>query len=418
MKILHINHTDSGGGAARAVYRLHKSLNKMKIRSVMIVNKSNLKEKLIVGESTLLHRFLVKFRSKLVRLLVRMQITKNPINHSPSIFSSKLVKKINSSDADLVNLHWVQNESLSISDISKINKPLIWTLHDMWAFCGAEHLSWDNRWKYGYFKNNRPKHEFGFDINRWTWQRKKKYWKDPIQIIAPSNWIGAHVKNSSLMSSWPMEVIHNPINTDFWKPSNKMLSRKILGLPKHSLLLLFGAVYGDKDHHKGFDLLLDALGKLKSNPITKKLELVFFGKYNHKNYEKINFPIHNMGYIKNDKILRALYNAANGVIIPSRQDNLPNNGLEAHACGVPIIAFNTGGLADIIEHNKTGYLAKTFDTKDLAKGISWVLNKKNKILLGRNARERAIEKFSQQVVIKQYQSIYEKVLNKKLKNEI
>ena len=85
--------------------------------------------------------------------------TKNPILHSPSFLSSSWVKKINSSDADIVNLHWVQHEMLSVSDISKIKKPLVWTLHDMWGFCGAEHISWDKRWLDGYNVDNRPNYE-------------------------------------------------------------------------------------------------------------------------------------------------------------------------------------------------------------------------------------------------------------------
>ena len=78
---------------------------------------------------------------------------------------------------------------LSVSDISKIKKPLVWTLHDMWGFCGAEHVSWDKRWVDGYNVDNRPNYESGFDINRWTWLRKLKYWKKPIQIITPSTWL-------------------------------------------------------------------------------------------------------------------------------------------------------------------------------------------------------------------------------------
>ena len=107
----------------------------------------------------------------------------------PAILPSSWIKKINESTADIVNLHWTQHEMLSISDISKINKPVVWTLHDMWGFCGAEHISWDDRWEKGYNKNNRPTHESGFDLNKWTWKRKIKYWKKPIQIITPSNWL-------------------------------------------------------------------------------------------------------------------------------------------------------------------------------------------------------------------------------------
>ena len=73
---------------------------------------------------------------------------------------------------------------LSISDIARIRKPIVWTLHDMWAFSGAEHLAWDNRWQEGYRRDNRPAHESGFDLNRWVWQRKWKHWSRPLQIVS------------------------------------------------------------------------------------------------------------------------------------------------------------------------------------------------------------------------------------------
>ena len=83
------------------------------------------------------------------------------------------MRHINNSDADIIHLHWNQNEMLSIKDLTKIKKPIVWTLHDMWAFCGAEHFTTDKRWSEGYSSSNRPDYESGFDLNRWTWQRKK-----------------------------------------------------------------------------------------------------------------------------------------------------------------------------------------------------------------------------------------------------
>jgi hypothetical protein len=97
----------------------------------------------------------------------------------------------------------------------------------MWGFCGAEHISWDKRWLDGYNVDNRPKHESGLDINRWTWLRKVKYWKKPIQIISPSTWLKGCVNKSKLMKNWPCKTIPNVIDTKLWKPEDKSLSRQI-----------------------------------------------------------------------------------------------------------------------------------------------------------------------------------------------
>ena len=119
----------------------------------------------------------------------------------------------------------------------------------------------------------------------------------------------------------------------------------------------------------------------------------------------IRHPLHD------ELSLRILYSAADVMAIPSRQDNLPNTGLEAHACGTPVIAFNTCGLPDIVEHLKTGYLAKAFDTNDFAHGIQWLLADRSRLMtLGLAARERAIDKWSVKVVADAYQNVYDYVL--------
>ena len=103
--------------------------------------------------------------------------------------------------------------------------------------------------------------------------------------------------------------------------------------------------------------------------------------------------------------------AADAMVIPSRQDNLPNTGLEAHACGTPVIAFKVGGLPDIVDHFKTGYLATPFDTEDLARGVQWVLGDGNlRKALSRSACERALKLWSPQVISNLYYRLYETLL--------
>ena len=91
-----------------------------------------------------------------------------------------------------------------------------------------------------------------------------------------------------------------------------------------------------------------------------------------------------------DLSLRLLYAAADVFVIPSRQDNLPNTGLEAHACCTPVVAFATGGLVDIVDHHITGALAQPFDPLSLAAAIRWVLeNPQRRGQLAASARQRA-----------------------------
>jgi len=282
-------------------------------------------------------------------------------------------------------------------------------LHDMWAFCGAEHVAWDDRWKDGYRSNNRPNHESGLDLNRWTWNRKCKHWVNPLQLVTPSRWLGACVKSSNLMRNWPLDIIPNCLNLDQWKPEDKNSSREILGLPKDRRYILFGMHGGNAAHHKGFDLLIESLASLKTSFVN--LELVVFGQMAPENEPNYGIPVRYMGNLNDDITLKMLYSASDVMVIPSRQDNLPNTGVESLACGTPVVAFNTCGLPDIVKHQETGYLAEPFNPQDLAKGIVWVLEDKARLQqLGLNARQHALEHFGNDFVANRYVAIYKKTI--------
>jgi glycosyltransferase involved in cell wall biosynthesis len=94
------------------------------------------------------------------------------------------------------------------------------------------------------------------------------------------------------------------------------------------------------------------------------------------------------------------------MVIPSRQETFGQTASEAPACGTPVVAFDTRGLPDIVEHQRTGYLAKAFETEDLAKGIAWVLAQRDSGQLGQQARERAVARFSERVVVQGYLPLY------------
>ncbi|WP_319525639.1 glycosyltransferase family 4 protein [uncultured Desulfosarcina sp.] len=407
MKVIQLSHSDANGGAARAAYRIHHCLRDAGIDSRMWVNQALAGDVTVQGPLNKREKQSAVLRGHVGGLFKHIFKTGNPIMHSPAIFPSRWVKRVNTSDADIVHLHWIAEEMLSVADIGRIQKPIVWTLHDMWAFCGAEHLAMDTRWRDGYRHENRPPYESGFDLNRWTWLRKHKHWQRPIHIVTPSRWLADCARESKLMHNWPISMTPNPIDTERWKPITYELARELLGLPVDVPLLLFGAIGGVSEHHKGFDLLLRALEHLQGEPHVQGLELVVFGQRTPQSPPRLGFPIHFTGHLHDDLSLRALYSAANALVIPSRQDNLPNTGIEAQACATPVIAFNIGGLPDIVVHQQTGYLAKGFDTQDLARGIVWVLAKRKTGRLGKQAREQAVARFSYPVIAEKYRQIYE-----------
>ena len=408
MKVIHLNNADTTGGAARAAYRIHHSLLNSGLHSRMWVNVENSGDWTVSGPKDRWRKAFVQMRRHSVFPILKTMQTQNSILHSPAILHSSWSKIINQSDSDIAHLHWIGGEMASISDIGSIKKPVVWTLHDMWAFCGAEHVSWDERWREGYTRKNRPPSERGFDINRWTWNRKIKHWKHPFNIVAPSRWLAECVQDSVIMRDWPVTVIPNCIDTQIWQPIEKILARKLLGLPIETPLIAFGTYGANSEYHKGFDLLVQALKHLSG--LTEGAELVIFGQPEPKNPPKLGFPVNFMGHLYDDVSLRLLYSAVDILVVPSRKEAFGQTASEAQACGTPVAAFKIGGLSDIVKHKHTGYLAKPFDTEDLAEGIEWILSDRTSGRLGHTARERSLQKFSYEIVSAQYQAVYQNLL--------
>jgi len=410
MKISILNASDSSGGAARAAYRIHTALRRMNIDSTLLVDHAATGDWSVQqGARGRWARLRERLRQFAGTTLSRTLTTANPILHSPALCPSKWPGIVNASDTDLVHLIWVNGEMLSIEDVPRIKKPLVWTLQDMWGITGAEHVTEDARPFEGYLKTNRPAYESGLDLNRLTWLRKRRAWK-PMQIVTPSRWMADCVRRSALMRGWPVTVIPNCVDTERWYPFSKQLARELFRLPKDKQLLLFGTSGANNAPHKGFDLLQSALDKLRGQP---DIELVIFGEFTPRVPLDLGFPVHYVGHLHDDLSMQMLYSAVDLVIIPSRVDNLPNVGIEALACGLPIAAFDVCGLPDIVTHEKTGYLAKPFNADDLAHGITWLLSDAQRLAgMADAARAEAVSRFSYPVVGSAYHALYEQVLNK------
>ena len=408
--IYSLNHSDINGGAARAAYRIHQALRDSGIDSRMLVNVASSGDWTVQGPSNKFTKVIGRVRPQLATPFRKLLQTGNPIIHSPAVVPSRWPELINSSDAELVHLHWLQGEMLSIADIARIRKPIVWTLHDMWPFCGAEHYTTDYRWRDGYLSDNRPDHESGFDLNRSTWLRKRRHWRRPMQIVCPSHWLADCARSSALMADWSVSVVPNPIDPERWQPIDQQLARQLLRLPQDCLLLLFGAMGGGNDPRKGMDLLLAALPYLRSEASLQSLQLVVFGQLAPKSPPQLGFPVHYTGHFHDVLSLRALYSAADAMVIPSRQDNLPNTGLEANVCGTPVVAFDTGGLPDIVADRTTGALAEPFEPASLASAIRWVLEDPHRRReLGAAAKQRAEQLWAPSRIASLYAEIYENV---------
>ena len=415
MKILHLNASDISDGAAIAAYRLHKGLQGVGIDSKMLVQTKLGNDKTVIAPGTNAKKGLALLRPTLDSAV------KHFASGSKTIFSpawlpfSNIPTQINSISPDIVHLHWVCGGMLRIEDLKRINKPIIWTLHDMWAFTGGCHYN-EGCERYVEACGNCPQlnRSGKNDLSRSVWRRKKKAWsKLDITIVTPSNWLAKCAKESSLFKGWRIEVIHNGLNLNLFEPINKSTAREIWDLPQNKKLILFGAMSATNDHRKGFDLLYKSLKQLTAK-WSGKAELVVFGSSEPENPPDFGLSVHYLGRLHDDVSLSLLYAAADVMVTPSRQDNLPNTVVESSACGTPVVAFDIGGMSDMIEHQINGYLAKPFDVSDLSVGIDWVLSDENRHKeLCLKAREKAVSCFDIKKIAKQYAELFEDVISTK-----
>ena len=416
MKILLVNFADTGGGAALASLRLVESLNAHGVYARLGVPKKKsaspyvfeLPKKRGFILVRLVRKALMLFdlnRAIFERFIPRPLkfCTTNGMRHTMNFWSETDIGWINSSDFDVVNLHWISGV-ISNRDIAKIKKPIVWTMHDSWPCCGAEHhpniMEGDGRWKEGYFRKNKPASTTGIDLCRTVWRQKKKWLSSRrIDFIAPSTWQHDVLKSSALFGACKCTVVPNIIDRTVFYPKDKSVVRAMLGIPADKVVLGFGAA-GDIDHPssmKGSRLLLDALKSLE-NP--DDYFLVVFGPASDAFTGRVSIPFFASGYVSNPQILSCLYCACDCFINPSRIENLPTMCLESVFCGVPVAAFDVGGTKDIVSHKENGYLARPYDAAELSRGVEWCVAHRQE--LSRACLEKARRDFDEDVILQKY----------------
>jgi glycosyltransferase involved in cell wall biosynthesis len=321
-------------------------------------------------------------------------------------YTYPIADKINSFETDIVHIHWVGDNYLPIQQLAKINAPIIWTLHDMWAFTGGCHYSGECQ-AYQTGCGNCPQLVVPQpnDISQQIIIQKTQAWSDiPMTMVCPSRWLADCVQNSQILGSKDIKVIPNGIDTTIFKPIDKTSARQAFNLPQDKKLVLFGAFGGTQDPRKGFPFLRDALQLL---PEESNMELVVFGSDTPEQLD-VDLPVHQIGRLQDNVSMVLLYSACDVFVLPSLQDNLPNTLIESLSCGTPCIAFDTGGISDTIQHQQNGYLAQVKDSHDLAKGIQWTLEQS---LQPSIIHQNTVEKYHLPHITEQYSQLYQSLSN-------
>jgi len=413
MNLLILNTFENKGGAAIATYRLHRGLRSIGINSHLLVQDKKTDDYSVIGPITTRQKCFAIFRPYLDVVATRSYRKRNKVLFSPAWLPERLASRVAKFNPDIIHLFWVTSGFFRIETLKKFKQPIVWTLHDMWPFTGGCH--YDNECgKFRQSCGNCPvlHSERERDLSRRIWSRKKKAWEGvPIVVVATSHWLADMARASSLFRDQRIEVIPNGLDTEIYKPMDKATARAAYNLPQDKHLLLFSAFGATSDKRKGNQFLVQALEKMSQLGWGTKTELVVIGASRPENPPDLGMKVHYMGLFHDEISQVLLYSAADVVVAPSMQENLSNTVMESLACGTPVVAFDIGGMPDMIDHQANGYLAKPFDPDDLAAGICWALEDGARHLsLSRRARQTVMERYELKAVSQRYLALYQSIL--------
>jgi len=416
MKILYLNGADIEGGAARAATLLLHGIQTSGVDAQLYVQRKYGDDPLVVGPPSKVGKTLGRVRPTLEQFLFGITPGKMNGPFCAAFLPDGLRGQVTEMAPDLIHLHWVAR-MMRLETLRRLAMPIVWTMHDSWAFTGGCYLPGDcTRFRdscgvcpiLGSSREN--------DLSHRIWQRKRQAWHDlDLTIIAPSRWMAARAKTSSLFCNTRVEVIPNGVDITIFKPCDKNSARELLSLPQDKRLVLFGAMGAMSDRNKGFHLFGEAMRKLATDSGRDMLELVIFGTAPPNPPPDLCFRTHYPGVQHDDFRLALLYAAADVFVLPSIQENLPYTVMEAMSCGTPSVAFDQGGVPDLIDHEQNGFLANPYEPDDLARGIAWVLeDTARRESLSKHARHKVEREFSVEMIADRHRELYRDILKAEL----
>ncbi|HOY19025.1 MAG TPA: glycosyltransferase [Haliscomenobacter sp.] len=295
------------------------------------------------------------------------------------IFGTNVSRLEQVKQADAIYLHWSHHGFLSLTNmeqLAKLGKPIIIILHDMWYLTGGCHYSFGCE-KYQvkcqncqFFPGDTKN-----DLSTAGFEKKMKFYAkyDNLYFVSPSTWLYQCAQQSGLTKNNPVFHIPNVLDRNVYKPFDKKIAKEILNIPKNEQVILFGAT-SVKNPYKGWEYVKSAMNILYEQRQNENITVLIFGNGCNQEISKaIPFRTRFMGRLNDEYTLALTYNAADVLVAPSLIDNLPYTIFESLACGTPVVAFDTGGIPDMIQHRVNGYLAKYKDATDLAEGIRYCL---------------------------------------------
>ena len=417
--ILHLSTSDIEGGAARAAYRLHTALRQIGVDSHMLVQAKASRDASVSAayRKQSLGAIGARLRPGADHLPLAPYRNSGTAHFSTQWIPEGIAHQVHRRAPGVVHLHWVCDGYVQIESMPRLGRPTVWTLHDMWAFTGGCHYSEGcERYRAACGRCPQLPSERAHDVSRWVWWRKAKAWRQwPLTVVSPSHWLAERARHSSLFGAVPIRVIPHGLDLTLFRPVERNLARELLRIPQDGRrLVLFGALSAARDPRKGFDLLQRALGRLNGSEWKDRLRLATFGADPSEIDGELGLPCTHFGVLRDDLSLVLAYSAADAMVVPSREEAFGQTAAEALACGAPVVCFDSSGLREVVDHRVNGYRAECYDVDDLARGITWVLERDTRErVLSEQAREKAQAVFSVEAEARAHERLYREMLDPK-----
>ncbi len=315
------------------------------------------------------------------------------------------IKKVKKIKPDIIHLHNIHGYYINIEILFQYLKessiPVVWTLHDCWAFTGhCSHFDYANCYKWRRYcekcpeKGSYPK-SILVDNSYKNFEVKKLLFTDVnnLVIVTPSKWLADLVK-CSFLNSFEVKVINNGIDLEVFKPTESDFRLKN-SLENCFLILGVASVWSRR---KGLEYFLKLSEKISED---EKIILIGLSK------KQINLlPKNIIGIEKtnNVKELAEIYSSVDVFANPTLEETFPTTNLEALACGTPIVVFDSGGASESVD-NSTGFIVKKGDIEDLYLKIKTV-KMLSKNYFSCKCIKKAIENYDKNKKFQEYLALY------------
>lgn len=409
IKVLHVICGDLNGGATRGAYWLHRGLLQIGVESRVLINAK------APYDDAFVHSILTNKKANLFnlyrlgmdQLVSQFYKRRQKRIFTCAFFGFDFSKTKAYHGADIIHLHWVGNGFVKIKHLAKINKPLVWTMRDMWPMTGGCHYAIEcKKYETGCGRcpqlGSRTRH----DLSSLVIRVKQKYIPKHTRFVGISDWLRDCARDSLLFRNFDVRTIHNNVDSREFQPIDKPTARKILKLPEHEKIILTGA-RGLTAFYKGFDKFIEAL-----KSVSRDHFLLFFGDLDQSTIIPLGFKFKSLGYLYDTISMRLAYSAADVFVAPSIQEGFGKTLIEAMACGTPVVCFDATGPKDVVTHKVDGYKARPYEAADLASGIEWVLNQteKERQSIELKARMKAEQRFDVRKIAEEYRELYGEIL--------